>query len=61
MESYTGPSYLSRMSASVNSFLQDIMSNDHVPQSGESKLFSEEPNDTDLAFCIIFTRIHFVF
>lgn len=42
MESYTGPPYLSRMPTSVNSFLQDIISNAFVPQSGEFQLFSEE-------------------
>ncbi|KDR19082.1 hypothetical protein L798_06695 [Zootermopsis nevadensis] len=37
MESYTGPPYLSRMSTSLNSILQDITSNAHTPQSGTSQ------------------------
>lgn len=37
MESYTGPPNLSRMPTSVNSFLQDILSNAYMPQSGSSQ------------------------
>lgn len=37
MESYTGPPYMSRMPTSVSSFLQDITSNAHMPQSGSSQ------------------------
>lgn len=37
MESYTGPPNLSRMPTSVNSFLQDIISNAFMPPSGSSQ------------------------
>ena len=43
MESYTGPPpYSSRMPTSVSTFLQDIISNAYMPQSGELHLLSEE-------------------
>ena len=65
MESYTGPPYLSRMPSSVNSFLQDIISNAFVPQqSGELQLLSDQTvltYGTDLASCVISATVRFRF